>query len=69
MSVDRIKGEVVFICDECDDTLETGEDDFTEARATLQHEGWSTQKSGPDWLHYCVGCGDSRGAAFKDLGE
>lgn len=56
MSVERIKGEVVFTCDRCDETLETGETDFNDARDRLEEEGWRTvipPRGSQDWRHYC----------------
>lgn len=56
MSLDRIKGDIVWTCDECDDTLETSTDDFAEARNDLRAAGWATTKEGEDWVHKCPDC-------------
>lgn len=54
--LDRQGGEIIFECEGCSDTLETGERDFSEAKAVLDTEGWRARKLGSDWLHYCPGC-------------
>lgn len=53
-----VRGEVVFECDGCDDTLETGTDEFGEAREELKAERWITRKDEDtdDWVHYCPAC-------------
>lgn len=54
--LERIHGLVVFMCDECDDELETETSDFTEARQMLDREGWRTSKVGDEWVHHCPDC-------------
>jgi hypothetical protein len=54
--LDRVKGNIVFICDDCDDHLDTGEDDFAEARAELKAAGWATTKENDEWVHRCPEC-------------
>jgi Zn finger protein HypA/HybF involved in hydrogenase expression len=62
MSVEWVKGEVVFTCDACDDTLETGEDDFSTARAVYRREGWANRKLAEDeWENRCPTCKGDRG--------
>lgn len=61
--IDRVKGEIVWICDGCDDDLETGTDDFTEARNDLNRQGWLTTKKDDAWAHYC-----SRACLQSDVG-
>lgn len=57
MSVQTIKGSVVFICDDCDDHLETNTDDFTASNRVRREAGWSARPvSGSVWEHNCVGC-------------
>lgn len=56
MSISRIYGDVVFTCDNCDDTLETHEDDFTTALAVSRSEGWRADKVGSEWEHRCPQC-------------
>lgn len=53
MAQDRIKGEIVFICDGCDDTLETGAQDFTEANDARRESGWRAELRRGVWLHLC----------------
>lgn len=47
----------VFSCDECPETIETGEDDFNEAKAAIARAGWRTFM-GPDkqWANACPVC-------------
>ena len=40
MALDRIHGEVVFICDTCDDSLATNEREFEDALVCLREAGW-----------------------------
>jgi hypothetical protein len=56
MSVERVKGELVFTCDECDDTLETGTDEFAEGLQELKDAGWGTGRTGTTWVHRCPTC-------------
>lgn len=53
-----VRAEIVWECDGCDDTLETGTDDFAEARDELKAERWRTRKDDTtgDWKHYCPIC-------------
>ncbi len=53
MAQDRIKGEIVFICDSCDETLETGAHDFTEANEARRESKWIAFKEDHGWVHYC----------------
>jgi hypothetical protein len=56
--LDRVKGEIVWVCDGdgCDEVLETGTDDFEQARGELRAERWDTRKVDGEWNHYCPGC-------------
>lgn len=55
--IDRQKGQYVFECDACGDTLETDTDDFNEANTSRRDFGWLAEKVGRDWLHFCSeGC-------------
>lgn len=56
MSTDRIKGEVVFICDDCDDHLETEESDFEAANKARQEAGWIARPIRGVWHNYCTVC-------------
>ena len=60
--LDRQHGNIVFECDGCGDTLETGTRNFDEAKAQLDSEGWKVRKIGADWIHGCPSCGVSDGA-------
>ena len=57
MSIERQYGKIIFICDTCEESLETKTDDWNEARAKMQAEGWRSKKYGVDWVHGCERCG------------
>lgn len=55
--LNREAGEIVFICDGCNDALETGERDFDDALAVFRdNPGWQVRRQGNDWQHYCPDC-------------
>ena len=53
MSIERIKGCIAFVCDNCDDGLETGTSDFHAACAVAREEGWHVRKIDGEWNHFC----------------
>lgn len=61
MSIERQKGEITLICDDCGDDLGKSfdKDDF---RGMIDHakaEGWSVKKDTLDdseWVHLCPDC-------------
>lgn len=59
--LDRIKGEIVFTCDNCEDYLETSEDDFAQANQVRKDSGWFAWHTSDGWAHHCSRCG-----AFED---
>lgn len=56
MTVDRQKGNVVFECDACNETLETKTSNFSAAMNLLHHEGWKARREDGEWVHYCDKC-------------
>ena len=48
MALDRIKGRIAFICDECQDGLETDEFDLEDAVRSAKQDGWKNIKN-EDW--------------------
>lgn len=59
MSTDRIQGEIVFICDGCDDTLETDAREFGDANEARKEAGWIAVPPTPPhevWQHFCPTC-------------
>lgn len=54
--MDRQHGQLVFECDNCDETLETDEGDFSEALAVFRRANWKAEKVGLDWVHTCPAC-------------
>ena len=60
MSTDRVKGKIVFTCDECEDHLDTDETDFHDARVRLKEERWQYLKDEDGkWKHLCTSCANS----------
>lgn len=60
MSIDRIKGEIVFICDTCDEALESETSDFREANEVRRREGWGARQVDDEWQHLCDLCASSK---------
>lgn len=58
MTLERIKGEIVFECDgkKCHEFLETNTDDFGEALGELETAGWLTRRYANAWVHVCPDC-------------
>jgi hypothetical protein len=66
--IDRIKGRIAFICDECQDGLETDEYELPEATKVMKEQGWRNVpvtagvhphpklKSGAKFINYCPNC-------------
>lgn len=59
--IDRQFGELTYECDACDETLETGESEFSDALSQFRREGWKAEKVGSEWTHLCPKC-QTRGA-------
>lgn len=57
MTTHRERGDIVFECDGCDETLETAVEDFALANSLRKTENWSAEKVGDEWLHLCPSCG------------
>lgn len=60
MSQEKVKGEIVFTCDNCEDIFETQEQDFRTAVSSLKGEGWKIVKNDEtnQWEHYCPDCAE-----------
>lgn len=56
MSIERQDGRIVFFCDWCTNTLETGEADFQDALRVKKLEGWGSRKDGQEWIDVCEEC-------------
>jgi Zn finger protein HypA/HybF involved in hydrogenase expression len=54
--LDRQHNQFSYECDACDDTLETGEAEFSDALARFRCEGWKAEKIGEEWTHLCPTC-------------
>jgi predicted RNA-binding Zn-ribbon protein involved in translation (DUF1610 family) len=57
--LDRQRGNIVFECDVCGETLDSDTRDFGEAIRALKNESWKARKIGVDWVHACPGCGEA----------
>lgn len=55
MSVDRQRGELIFICDACGEVVEMGSD-FDRAWAALAADGWIAIKATAGCDHLCPAC-------------
>jgi hypothetical protein len=53
--MDRQKGQFVFECDNCGESLYTECYDFQEALYSLRSHDWTSQRVGNVWVHNC-GC-------------
>lgn len=58
--MDRQHGKIVFECDACGDTLETGEREFSDAWDMAKSDGWRVRKIEPSnvWVHSCPKCAE-----------
>jgi hypothetical protein len=54
--IDRQFNQITFECDACDATLETGEEEWGDAKADFDRAGWRAEKVGKDWTHLCPKC-------------
>jgi hypothetical protein len=54
--IDRQYGEITYECDGCDETLATGESEFSDALSTFRRDGWKAEKVGTEWTHLCPKC-------------
>lgn len=59
MSMSYCKGDIVFSCDSCPDTLEPGTSNFDSARNALYRASWKAYKIGDEWRHRCDTCVES----------
>lgn len=72
MVLDRIKGRIAFICDECQDGLETDEFDLEDAVRSAKQDGWKNikkedwpynppkVKSGAKYFNICKSCYENK---------
>jgi hypothetical protein len=61
MGIDRIKGKIVFTCDDCGIAyVETDESDFESAlevfRSDDEGQNWETVKEEGEFKNYCTDC-------------
>lgn len=54
--IDKSKGLLIFICDECEDFYETGLRKFQDAWDKAKEEGWVARHLGNEWKHWCPDC-------------
>lgn len=67
MSTEREGGDIVFVCDGCPETLETGYSTWSYANGVRQEEGWKALPLGThgargaeEWTHLCPDCASKR---------
>ena len=59
MTVERYRGDIFFVCDECGDELDAYTSDFNEALEVLKMNGWEyVRGQDGEYEHYCPTCGD-----------
>ena len=59
--LDRQHGNIIFICDECQDDLDTGTSNFDAARSALKQHLWiSIKDSNGEWTHVCKDCQEGK---------
>lgn len=46
-------GNISFVCDVCDNHIDTHTDEFNEALAIAKSHGLKLKKIGDEWIHYC----------------
>lgn len=57
MAIAREVNGVVFICETCEDELDTTTHNFKLAVETLKDNEWRLFKNDSDrWVHYCPNC-------------
>jgi len=58
VTIDQVKEHVVFHCDTCPDSLDTGVSTFDEAILKLRGAGWAFYKElgEEQWKHRCLEC-------------
>ena len=54
--IDRQHGEIIYECDACDETLDTGESEWADAMSVFRANAWRAEKVGSDWTHLCPNC-------------
>jgi hypothetical protein len=54
--IDRQGGQILVECDSCDEVLETGTNEWSEAMAEMRREGWKARKVADEWVHACSQC-------------
>ena len=49
-------GNIIFICDDCEDEFDSGEQDFKEALDEAKDAGWIARNVAGEWMHFCEDC-------------
>lgn len=56
--IDRQSGQIIFVCDSCDETFKGAKgDNFDAVWGKAKGEGWLARKVANEWLHGCPQCG------------
>jgi len=62
--IDKQYKQIVFVCDNCQNGLETKDEDFWAAFDVLKDANWKAIKENNIWKHYCSECRSDGG--FKN---
>lgn len=65
----RIHNKIVFECDSCAESLDTGWGNFGAACSALRKAKWKSRKVGEMWFHYCDGCDPNRRKEVEAEGQ
>lgn len=55
MSVEKVEGTYIFVCDNCETEIDTGTSNFADALEEAKEYGIYPKKEGTVWRHYCKG--------------
>lgn len=66
MSIERLGGAYIPVCDCCGEELAT-EYDFNDALAAVRSAGWRNVKCGSEWMTYCPDCYNEIHGAAADF--
>ena len=66
MSIERLGGAYIPVCDCCGEELAT-EYDFYDALAPVRAAGWRSVNPGSEWMTYCPDCYNEIHGAAADF--
>lgn len=56
MTIEKYGHTFQATCDYCPEDLDTDEDEFMSAVASMKRQGWKVFKEGAEWCHKCPDC-------------